>query len=337
MNKKKVTISVNMVVFSIIMSIIGILILIIASIKEISGPIWDAGLKNFLQALGTTLTSAGLVSILVECSTIKEITAGAIKSLVEGNLNYSNYNKDALRKMSYNIAAQRCNPPQKAKKIKDSLYKWEEKIIESMSGPYYEYHNADFVIKYDNNRFIKTASLDYVVINENNYPNIIKKSINLFTDDKNISKDECLKKFNIKKFIINKTDCTSEANNNILIETVERPKNSMYEYVVSFSKEVSSKIKRTRVQMEIEYEVPVTDLMHAYKMIYPCKQAEHNVRVEGDGWEIDGVAYAEFDCDYDNDKNNKCEITHMFKNDMKVTFNDWCMPGVGYVATCKHI
>ena len=336
MSKKKVSILINIKLIALVIAVLGVALLVVTSIKEISFPVWDAWLKNLLQALGTTLASAGLVSILIECSTIKGIMESAIKSVLEGDIDYSVYSQKVLKRMTYDIAAQRCTPVKNNEELKNSLYKNEEKIIEAINGLYYEYHNADFIIEYDGDRFIKTAKLNYVIINKNGYDNKVTKTIYLFGDNSNISDEERRKKFNIKKLIVNGEDYTEEANNEITIKTVERPKDSVYKYVVSFEKKIDPDIKKAKVEMVIEYEVPITDLIHVYKMIYPCKNAEHNIYIKGDNWELDGAAFAEFDCDYDNEK-NKCAIKQTVSNNIKVNIKDWCMPGAGYITSYKHI
>ena len=98
MSKKKISISVNIIAIAIAISILGMVLLIISSIKGISGPAWNSWLKSFLQALGTTLASAGLVSLLVECSTIKSMTERAIKSILEGDIDFSGYSTNTLDK-----------------------------------------------------------------------------------------------------------------------------------------------------------------------------------------------------------------------------------------------
>lgn len=75
---------------------------------------------DILNTIGGTLFSAGIVSILVEISTIKGIVSDALNNVLEGNVPLDSYSNSVLGKINKKIAAKRGNVG--IEKIDNSIY-----------------------------------------------------------------------------------------------------------------------------------------------------------------------------------------------------------------------
>lgn len=134
-------------------------------------------LLDIMCTIGSTLFSAGIVSVLVEISTIKGLVSDALDNVLKGNFSLEAYSNQVLKKINRQIAAKRGNV--NIDKIDNSIYSVEPKLVELIDGLYYTYYNATYEITPDEERgvFKKDVTLDYEVINDCDKDNKIHYTI----------------------------------------------------------------------------------------------------------------------------------------------------------------
>ena len=128
------------------MSCGGLLLIIIskfASIQFKNDGCWNI-VFEIVEVIGTTLLSAGLVSVIVEISTIKSLVFNAFRNILSGDLILDGLNKNALMKLKYNIVLKLLDNPKKD--LNNSPYKYENNLLHSVNEKYYEHHNITYHI-----------------------------------------------------------------------------------------------------------------------------------------------------------------------------------------------
>ena len=202
-DKNSYTVSMKLSTTTIWLTIGGVLLIIIGNILLnvftddffnkylVVKPILD-----IVVTLGSTLLSAGLVSILVEISTIKGIVSEALKDALDGKFPLEAYSNQVLGKINKRIAAKRGSVG--IEKIDNSIYSLEPKLIELIDGLYYNSYSAIYVITPDENNkvFKKSVTLEYEIVNEYEKSNYISYTIGLYNVDENMTDEE--KKINLK-------------------------------------------------------------------------------------------------------------------------------------------
>lgn len=290
---------------------------------------WVKPILDILNTIGGTLFSAGIVSILVEISTIKGIVSDALNNVLEGNVPLGSYSNSVLGKINKKIAAKRGNVG--VEKIDNSIYCLEPKLIELLDGLYYTYYNATYEITPDeeNGIFKKSVSLDYEIVNEYGKPNHINYTISLCNIDDNMTDEQKKNQFKINSFKINSTDLTNEVDNYKRIIPIKQ-KHSEYQYAVKFERELQ-KCKNHKVHIEFEYNVPIEDLSQIFRLTYPSKSMSHEIYINNNPqWAIHGNAFVSFYCKEDN--NNGFHVKQKHNSNLQIEFKNWCIPGAGYVV-----
>lgn len=314
------------------MVILGFLgITAISLIKFDENIIWQSVLFKILEALFNTLFSAGLVSIVVEISTIKSIVDKALNKIFKGDIPIDSYSNERLEHINNLIAAKRGNVEPNF--ISDSIYSVEPQLISILNGLYYEYYNASYVIIPDrqNKIFKKSAILDYEIKNLFDMDNKVLHLIALHDITPNMNDETRKKKFKVTKFIINNTDLSDEVERYIEIINVTE-KNSSYQYMIKFERELQH-CKSHKIHIELEYEVPISDISQTFRLSYPCKSINHNIHVENiknrnEHWTIVGTAFTSF---YYGQKNNQSmHVKRPVDTNIAIQFDTWCIPGAGY-------
>lgn len=314
--------------------VIGLVFVVIANILLNIIPNKYIGVKPVLDILctiGSTLFSAGIVSVLVEISTIKSLVSDALDNVLQGNFPLEAYSNQVLKKINKQIAAKR--GAVNVDKIDNSIYSVEQKLVELIDGLYYTYYNATYEIIPDEEHgvFKKDVTLDYEVINDCDKDNKIYYTIRLYNIDDNMTDDERKEAFKIKSFVINKTDLTDEADKyKSVIEIKE--KHSEYPYAIKFERELQHCKKHT-IHLEFEYEVPIYDTSQIFRLTYPCKKMVHEIYVnnkKGRSWNIHGAAFVSFYCKENND--HGFHVKQRYDSNLQIEFNNWCIPGAGYVV-----
>ena len=284
------------------------------------------------EIIGSTLFSAGLVSVLVEISTIKELVKNALNNVFLGDLPLDSYSSERLNEINCSIAAKRGNVDKEF--IKKSIYSLEPRLIELLNGLYYNYYNAYYVITPDEKRgvFKKHVTLDYEIINKYENDNKVCHCVSLYDIEGNETK--CNRNFKITNFKINKTDLTSEVEQYTQYSEINAPTSS-YQYCVKFERKLQN-CKSHKIKLEFEYEVPIDDISQIFRTTLPCKRTEHTIYMKNDidgsnQWKVHGTAFTSFYC-RDDESENGFHVEQKVDTNLKINFKNWCIPGAGYVV-----
>lgn len=292
---------------------------------------WIKPLLDIGNGVGSTLFSAGVVSVLVEISTIKSLVSDALDNVLQGRFPLEAYSPKVLANINKKIAAKRGKV--QPEKIDDSIYSVEPKLIELLDGLYYTYYNASYEITPDEDRgvFKKYVTLDYEIINEHENVNRVAYDIRLYNVDESMSDDQKKAAFKVKSFRINETDLTSEADKYKTIIPI-REKHAEYQYAIKFDRELQHCVSH-KIHFEVEYDVPIYDTSQIFRLTHPAKSMVHEIYVNNKTahmWNIRGAAFVAFYCQENN--NHGFHVTQKHETDLQIAFRNWCVPGAGYVA-----
>lgn len=307
---------------------------------------WMKVVKKISETIGTTIFSAGLVSVIVEISSITEIVKKALRGMLSEQFPFEKLSKARLDEIYKQIAFLRLDDNSlKVKDMEDSPYVLEPELLELSKGLYYEYHKAKFVITPDNkkNVFCKHVEFDYKIVNRLGLENSAKFTVTLICQQDDLSMEDVKSYFHIKLFKIEESDkikvsgrrtneknLTEEAMDYLNITEVEPQAHSMYKYEIHFEYALSNKLCNS-VKLIYEYQIPQSDITQSYKLNYPSKALEHEISIAGDGWEITGDAFTAF---YFPDMYDKeYRVAQTIPTSIRVDFRDWAVPGAGYIAT----
>ena len=344
-NGFKVSINIGSVTKGII--VCGILCLILESIPlgEWDEKAFVTVIKDLLQSLGTTLFSAGLVSVVLEISTVTEVVSKALNSIIAGEFTFRNFSKKRLEDLHKQIAFLRlCENDLNEKDMEESPYVLEPELLESSKGLYYGYHKSKFIITPDNDKktFCKRVEFDYQIINRLGLENSAKFTVSLICQKDDLSIQEVKSYFKIELFKIEESDrirgnrksnwkdLTQEAMNYLSISEVEPQAHSQYKYQIHFEYPLSAKLS-SKIRIIYEYQIPQSDITQSYKLNYPSKTLEHEISMNGEGWEITGDAFTAF---YFPDMYDKdYTVAQTVPTSIRVDFRDWSVPGAGYIVT----
>ena len=145
---------------------------------------------DIINSIGSTLFSAGIVSVLVEISTIKGLVSDALSNVLQGNIPLDSYSDTILGKLNKQIASKRGRV--NVDKIDNSIYSVEPKLIDVLDGLYYTYYNMNTEITPDerNGTFKKYITLDYEIINEHDKQNKVAHTIRLYNLSETMTDEE---------------------------------------------------------------------------------------------------------------------------------------------------
>lgn len=320
---------------------VGIILIILSNIipnfipeKFLNKYLFINSLFNILEIVGTTSFSAGLVSVIVEISTIKSLVSDALNNVLLGELPLDSYSDNRLEGINNLIAARR----RKINKefVRHSIYSLEPKLIELLDGLYYEYYFGNYVITPDIERgvFKKQVTLKYEIINKFDKDNKISHLVSFYDTENDMDNYRRKQKFNVTKFIINKTDLSQEVDNYIDIVNITQGSHSTYQYTVKFERELQH-CQRHKIHIEFEYEVPIHDITQVFRLTLPCKKIEHAIYMQNgrngeNNWKLHGHAFTSFYCK-EEDGENSFRVEQHVDSNIKINFQNWCIPGAGYV------
>lgn len=318
---------------SIILTIIGILLILITSL-EISD---DATvfLKVIISAgnsIGLTLLSVGLVSILIEISTIDSVVNKAIKTVLSDEIPLESYSDSFLSRLKNKISAELTGIS--INNLQKSVYILEPNLLDLTNSLYYEYHKAQCDVIPDKSKqiFLKKFKIEYKIINENGFDNWVKLGLSLYDIKPNMSNEERLNNVKIKKFFVNDTNLIDDP----LVERSIIPTDvdDLYEYDYTYIfKRQLQKCREHKVVLEYEYTTTQNDLTQSWKLKYPCKKIEHSVTIKGkNDWRLKANAFASF-YHTDSKLQNFFKVEQTIDKSAKIEFDKWTIPGAGYVIS----
>ena len=110
-------------------------------------PIDSKPIAKITEIIGTSLFSAGLVSVIVEISTIRNIVTNAFKNILSGIFEIDGLNQTALMKLKRDISLKLLGTENKD--LTNTPYKYEEQLLESVNEKFYKHHNVTYHITPD--------------------------------------------------------------------------------------------------------------------------------------------------------------------------------------------
>lgn len=331
----KISMNFNSKAISIIITIFGLILLIITSAIEIGEE--TATIKLFLfnitSSVGMTLLSAGLVSILMEISTVESVVDKAIRNVFSVDVPLDSYSETHLKKLKDQISSHisKRTPDE----LKKSVYKLEPHLLSLTNGLYYEYHNIRCTVipKDKENVFLKKVTMMYKIVNEHDLDNKVKIGISLYDYKPNMTEDERLKSVTIKKFEVNQTNLINDSDISKTIEVLNSDDSYEYDYRYVFERPLQ-KCKEHEVLLEYEYVTTQNDLTQSWKLMYPCKKTEHIVCIKerNSSWILKANAFASF-YHHSSELEKNFKVDQTVDNNARVEFGDWTIPGAGYVIS----
>lgn len=298
-------------------------------------------LAAFLNLLGGVLVSSGLISLLLEISTIKNFILSVYHSLINANFNFGGYSKEILAKIQKDIVIEKNKSLQITKEnLDDSVYVLESNLNNLLSKIYYEsYDETVFIEPVEAaGKFKKTVHTKYKIVNLYGLENSFFRKIS-FVDDGTCPDEESKKRrINIKKVKVNGVDLTEEVRELVKVEQEEEAFHTIYGYKVGFERELQ-KCQYHEVDMKYSYDVPITDVCQSFALNKPCKKFHHKIHLHGGdtvNWEITMNGFASFFYP-DSELAGKFDVSEDSSTLADVTFDYWVLPGSGYSATLKRL
>lgn len=144
--------------------------------------------------------------------------------------------------------------------------------------------------------------------------------------------------FKLIQFRINGKDIPKES-----FEIEDIPKQTYqnyYDYKIKSNINLE-KIKVNVVEIIYEYNVPIFDITQSYKITLPCKKLDHEFRINEDcgtreKWTLSASAFTTFFCNQ-KEYDSKYKVEQSTDDRVKIIFNDWALPGAGYVVTLNKM
>lgn len=287
--------------------------------------------KGMLDVLGSTLLSAGLVSLLLEISTIKNCVKDAIRDLISGDFPMASLSEDSIQHIYKNVIAARSGE-MSYDQIEKSIYCLEPHLFQERKSAYYESHKAKIVVTPLSNIILKKVTTTTELRNKYEEQCSVDYAWG-FKRQPDSTPDKIKSKLEIKKFIVNGRDKTETARNKLTLVKSDDIYEK-YPLTLKFSWDVG-KSEYTKIEFEYEYSVEIDDAVQSFKLMRPCKLFQHEVHIDGanvDDWALAPTAFASFNCSgHPLEKHFTTE--RMTSKACRISFDEWTLPGAGYVIS----
>lgn len=300
--------------------------------------------RDAARNIGLTLFSAGLISALVEMSTITSVVQTALEKLVVGDFPFDKFSTERLKELSKQIAVKRTTKENfKISQLDKTIYLLEPKLLNDSVGIYYEYHKDTTIIRPDeaNSMFKKWVSIEYKLINRFKEPHTIKFCISLINNSEKLTDNDIKEKFNLENLeILCSTEVESNENklkNKLLnqnlkdlirVEPIEKKPHTTYKYQITIECPIEN-AATCLVKMACSYDVPMSDPIQSFKLNHPCKEFEHTITIDNNNWEIAADAYTAF---FFTDENKEYQVRQNVASSVTIAFKNWAVTGAGYMA-----
>lgn len=306
--------------------IIGVALIAISSVN-FDNPFawWSSWGKSAANNAGTTMLVAGIISFLMEVSTLKSFFQDSMKNILNDKFPFEAYSTENLINFRNSLSAYLTGENFENDELnKNTIYSYEDKLLELSKSKYYDFHNAKYTV-YPNeeNGLIRiNADVEYRIINKFNEKNEIKFKTKTYA----LKGGNGENNFSLQKLIINGQETPTD--NLVKIEKIDKQEDSnFYDYKVKIIKDLG-KGKNVSVHMKYEYNIPIHDRLQSYKITLPCRKMEHEIRIKGT-WNLRGSAYTAFYVKQDN-SDCKFKVEQSGSDTIRIKFNDWVFPGSGY-------
>lgn len=290
-------------------------------------------IMEIISVISSALFSAGLVSIIVEISTIKNLVSDAFNRILTCNFPLDNFNKNSLMSLNREVASKLTGITEK--KIGNTIYRYEANLLNAVNQKYYEYHNMTYHITPDeaNNCFSIKMKIECKLINQSLTDNFFELGMKLYKPKDNLTLDQCLDLLNISKFEINKKKIQIDENMIEIQEITHESESKYYDYKIKFKKDLGNVVEN-KIHLEFTYSVPIYDICQSFKLAFPCKNLEHKIYINQDisskkNWKINANAYSTFYHKQDDEYSN-FKVEQNINTSVTIRFKDWAFSGNGY-------
>lgn len=305
------------------------------------------GNPNFLIEIGKVLCSvaisSGFIGLLLEIKTIKSIILSVLNTILDGDYKLDSYSIEKLHSIKKRIIIAEHNKKFSELELDNSIYTLENNINALITNRYYELDETCCWIEPDDEEqlFKKRFKRKLIISNEYGDSNLFKMTLKLLRDEYDTDYDNWLtfKEFKVYTDTSGEPqDLKDEIQRIIRVEKLPEDDRSPYTHKLSVEKQLDGNQILT-VFIEYQYSSPMTDFTQTFKSILPCKEFCHKVFIDGkydNNWTfaINGFAPLYFP---------GSNLSERFKVDVhtnksgEVIFNNWCLPGTGYVVSLRRI
>ncbi|KUO58915.1 MAG: hypothetical protein APF84_14395 [Gracilibacter sp. BRH_c7a] len=302
---------------------------------------------NFLIEIGKVLCSvaisSGFIGLLLEVKTIKSIILSVLNTILDGDYKLDSYSIEKLHSIKKRVIIAEHNKKFSEQELENSIYALEDNINTLITNRYYELDETFCWIEPDDEEkiFNKRFKRKLIISNKYSDNNIFKMTLKLVREEDDT---DYINWLSFKEFkVYNDTsgdpqDLKEEIQRMIKVEKLPEDDRSPYTHILTVEKQLDGN-KKVTVFIEYQYSSPMTDFTQTFKSILPCKEFCHKVFIDGkydNNWTfaINGFAPLYFP---------GSNISEKFKVDVhtnksgEVIFNNWCLPGTGYVVSLRRI
>lgn len=305
------------------------------------------GKPSFLIEIGKVLCSvaisSGFIGLLLEVKTIKSVILSVLNIILDGDYKLDSYSLTKLHSIKKRIVIAEHNNQFTESELENSIYSLESNINAFITSKYYELDETYCWIEpdEDNKIFRKRIKRKLIIINKYSDNNVFRMTLKLVRDknDKDVNNWLIFKEF--KVFADNcpqPIDLTEEIQNSIKVERLPDDDPSPYTHSLFVEKQLDGN-RRLTLTIEYHYYSPMSDFTQTFKSIIPCKEFCHKVFIDGkydNNWTlaINGFAPLYYP---GSDLSDRFKVNVHTKKSGEVVFNNWCLPGTGYVVSLKRI
>lgn len=282
--------------------------------------------------------SSGIVSVIVEISSIKTIVEKGIKELIEGDFPMDKFSSESINKFHSLSTKYRCeNPSDFPDNIDDTVYSLEKNLLDLLNGPYYEDHSLKYRVTPQNGNFLKRVNRKFTLVNGSRTDLAFK--LWLGYKEEKLSIEDLRKSIKVEQLRINNNKIDKNLNEYVNISKNINNSNREYQFEVSFNFDrllpAHKNFKKIKLDCTIEYFSSDKDRSYGFKLAYPCKKLEHEVIIvdSSNSWVIEATPFFSFD--NLNNKSKISEVERFVRDDVDIKHFGWALPGDGYIVYFK--
>jgi hypothetical protein len=303
--------------------------------------------SNFLIEIGKVLCSVaistGFIGLLLEIKTIKSTMLTVLNTILDGDYKLDSYSIQKLHSIKKRIIIAEHNNKFTESELENSIYALEKNINSFITSKYYELDETCCWIEPDEEKkiFKKRFKRKLIICNKYSDGNVFKMTLKLVKAkyDKDYENWLIFKEFKVYTDTSQEPqDLKQQIQDIIKIEELPEDDRSPYTHKLSVERQLDGNQKLT-VFIEYQYCSPMTDFTQTFKSILPCEEFCHKVFIDGkydNNWTfaINGFAPLYYP---GSNLSEKFKVDVHTNKSGEVIFNNWCLPGTGYVVSLRRI
>ena len=330
--------------FALLLMFLGTTVFTFASIfypENITNGLKGYILKWFLdiiKLLSGIVISSGFISLLLEISTIKNTVFDVFNRFLNADFDLSNYSIETLRNLHKKIIIQYNKGKLTLDMLNNSVYTLEEHVNSLLTGLSHDFHDVTcYVTPLENeNIFIKKFKWRYNIRNDYKLKNKVYFEVSLPFEPSVVDANAKLEKLHITKFAINGTDLLNEVPKCKKVIDIVDHEHNVYAFKVIFERELQE-CQTHLIEMDYDIKIPMNDFRQVYRLKLPCKKLTHRIHLDGGDyskWQLSVSGFAPF-FHADSKIEDKFKVFESTKRSAEVLFDNWVLPGAGYVVTFR--